>query len=132
MDAYIDLSENRCHAIAEDRGDELTAICGQATRATNARRVSRLIDGQIIAGCRTCIENGGPWFVGGYKSVVLPMSHYETARERHAGFCTNCRQITNSGVEPDGRGYKCDQCGLHSVYGIEEVLFLEIIEVEPA
>jgi len=38
------------------------------------------------------------------------------------GFCVHCGAET-SGVEPDARGYQCDECGEDAVYGAEELLF---------
>ena len=41
------------------------------------------------------------------------------------GFCTACGADAE-GVEPDARGYECEECGAHAVYGAEELL-LEVI-----
>ena len=38
------------------------------------------------------------------------------------GFCTACGR-TADGCEPDARGYECESCGKHAVYGAEELLF---------
>lgn len=45
-----------------------------------------------------------------------------------AGFCIACGSET-SGVEPDAQRYECDNCGKNMVYGIEELLIMEIAEV---
>jgi hypothetical protein len=63
--------------------------------------------------------------------VPLPISEYNAAREAYDGFCTTCKEITNSGVEPDARGYECECCGETTVYGIEEALLQELIEIVP-
>lgn len=39
------------------------------------------------------------------------------------GFCIQCG-ATAFGIEPDARGYKCDDCGAAAVYGAEELLFM--------
>ncbi len=41
--------------------------------------------------------------------------------DRDAGFCTACGAQVE-GVEPDARGYRCDECGEPKVYGAEELL----------
>jgi hypothetical protein len=65
------------------------------------------------------------------RPVPLPMSEYDAAREAYDGFCTTCKEITTCGVEPDARGYECECCGESTVYGIEEALLQELIEVFP-
>jgi hypothetical protein len=39
------------------------------------------------------------------------------------GFCLACGAEAYN-VEPDARGYKCESCGEHKVYGAEELLFM--------
>lgn len=39
------------------------------------------------------------------------------------GFCIECGAEVD-GVEPDARGYSCDECGAAAVYGAEELLGL--------
>ena len=39
------------------------------------------------------------------------------------GFCLACGADAD-GCEPDARGYECDECGAHKVYGAEEVLMM--------
>ena len=36
------------------------------------------------------------------------------------GLCVACGEETD-GVEPDARGYECEHCGEHAVYGLEEL-----------
>ena len=38
------------------------------------------------------------------------------------GFCVACGAEAY-GVEPDARGYVCDECGKRTVYGADELLF---------
>ena len=38
------------------------------------------------------------------------------------GFCAACGAEAE-GVEPDARGYECEECGEPRVYGAEELLF---------
>lgn len=44
-------------------------------------------------------------------------------RDDYTGFCIACGAKAD-GCEPDARGYKCQVCGEHKVYGAEEVLFI--------
>jgi hypothetical protein len=37
------------------------------------------------------------------------------------GFCIRCG-CDAEGVEPDARGYACEACGAHAVYGAEGLL----------
>ena len=39
------------------------------------------------------------------------------------GFCLHCGTDAD-GCEPDARHYKCDSCGLLTVFGAEEVLLM--------
>lgn len=41
------------------------------------------------------------------------------------GFCTACGAEA-FGVEPDARGYECEECGVHKVYGAEELLIMGV------
>ena len=39
----------------------------------------------------------------------------------YIGFCVKCGYEAY-GIEPDARGYECDECGESSIYGAEELL----------
>jgi hypothetical protein len=41
----------------------------------------------------------------------------------YMGFCLECGEEA-FGCEPDARGYECESCGAHKVYGAEEVLLM--------
>jgi len=45
------------------------------------------------------------------------------------GVCVACGEMAY-GVEPDARGYECDCCGKHRVYGLEEALLMGVIDIE--
>jgi hypothetical protein len=45
------------------------------------------------------------------------------------GLCLTCHDMVH-GVEPDARKYKCESCGAHTVYGLEEALLMGAIEVD--
>jgi len=50
-------------------------------------------------------------------------------RENYEGFCKDCNEFTRSCTEPDAVGYDCPDCGKESVYGSEEALFRDMIEL---
>jgi len=41
------------------------------------------------------------------------------------GFCLACGADAY-GVEPDARGYECEECGANRVYGAEELLIMAV------
>ena len=42
-----------------------------------------------------------------------------------AGYCTNCKEITNYGaVEPDARNYECELCETNTVQGCMTIMGL--------
>jgi len=45
------------------------------------------------------------------------------------GICLSCGQIQYGGIEPDARGYECDDCGDFHVYGLEEALMMGRVQV---
>jgi hypothetical protein len=63
----------------------------------------------------------------------VPMTAADSSKPATAiqGFCTNCKRMTSDGVEPDAREYECERCGERSVYGAEEALFMNLIEIVP-
>jgi hypothetical protein len=64
------------------------------------------------------------------KTVTLSLAEYQAASANYEGFCTTCKEITNSNVEPDARRYECESCGERTVYGIEEALLMQFIDVD--
>jgi hypothetical protein len=46
------------------------------------------------------------------------------------GYCTNCREFTNDGCEPDARKYECVKCGARTVFGAEEALIMGAIKFD--
>jgi hypothetical protein len=45
-----------------------------------------------------------------------------------AGFCINCG-AEQDGCEPDAREYKCDSCDHHTVYGVEELMVMGLVDL---
>lgn len=45
------------------------------------------------------------------------------------GGCIQCGKITEGGVEPDAREYECWNCGADAVYGLEELLVMNALDL---
>lgn len=45
------------------------------------------------------------------------------------GWCLTCGEEVD-GVEPDARKYTCDACEKPTVYGIEELLMMDLVIIE--
>ena len=56
--------------------------------------------------------------------MAVPIEDIEEAIDTNQGWCTNCREFTNYGVEPDARRYECEECGENAVYGAEEAVMM--------
>jgi len=60
------------------------------------------------------------------KSQTFTLEQIEEAMEDYGGFCIACGAEA-SRVEPDARGYECESCGEHKVYGAEELLLMGLV-----
>ena len=49
----------------------------------------------------------------------------ERAAEHYDGFCRACG-ARHEGIDPDGRKCLCEVCGLHQVYGAEELALMTV------
>jgi hypothetical protein len=58
------------------------------------------------------------------KKVVLEACDIEYGN----GICLSCGNV-QSGCEPDAREYKCEECGRHRVYGLEEAILMQAVEL---
>lgn len=58
--------------------------------------------------------------------AVMTEAEYRTARNEDGGLCLACGQEA-SGVEPDARRCQCESCGAMKVYGIEEMLMMDLV-----
>ena len=61
-------------------------------------------------------------------TIVHPdvtFDHLQEAIDSHdnPGMCIACG-CDAGGVEPDAEKYPCDECGKHTVYGVEQVVLL--------
>lgn len=45
------------------------------------------------------------------------------------GGCTSCGHVQEGGVEPDAREYECEECGEKKVYGLEELIVMNELEL---
>jgi hypothetical protein len=50
--------------------------------------------------------------------------------DRTNGACLACGAFTGSGVEPDARNYRCEDCGELQVFGLEELLMMGRLELD--
>ena len=55
------------------------------------------------------------------KTALLELALKLAQYDEYMGICLGCGAEA-VGVEPDARGYECDACGAHKVYGAEEIL----------
>lgn len=61
--------------------------------------------------------------------MKIPFEQLQAALEEaeygieNPGFCLACGE-QQEGCEPDARGYECECCGEHKVYGAAEVLLM--------
>ena len=54
--------------------------------------------------------------------MKLSMLEAEAYCHSDEGYCTNCDEFTNSGVEPDAEEYECISCGENTVMGAENAI----------
>lgn len=64
----------------------------------------------------------------GYRVVATEEEFAETMCDGGTGFCIGCGAET-SGVEPDACGYRCSDCGMPYVYGLEELLLMGLVRI---
>jgi len=61
--------------------------------------------------------------------VEISADEYEHYRDIYQGYCTNCKEFTKDGTEPDATGYDCPQCEKPTVMGAEEALMCGEFEI---
>lgn len=49
---------------------------------------------------------------------------YRELCNEYGGVCLGCGEVTDSGCEPDARGYRCEGCDALKVYGAEEAMMM--------
>lgn len=55
--------------------------------------------------------------------TVIDAARRQMTTLDNPGFCLNCG-LEHDGCEPDARNYKCESCGMKTVYGAVELLHL--------
>lgn len=60
--------------------------------------------------------------------ILISKQDYQEMRDEGGGYCVRCREPAY-GVEPDARRYECESCGEMGVYGIEEILLMEFLDI---
>jgi hypothetical protein len=60
---------------------------------------------------------------------VMTSSEYADEHENNTGFCLACGETADS-VEPDARAYPCESCGQRKVFGLEELMLMNLLIVE--
>jgi hypothetical protein len=63
-----------------------------------------------------------------YRPVVEETELRHSLFADNLGFCLECGAETD-GVEPDARKYRCDDCGMPMVYGLEELLMMGLVRI---
>jgi len=60
---------------------------------------------------------------------VLTDSEATLSRLEEGGFCIACGQEIDSGIEPDARRVRCEACGEPLVFGLQELLMLDVLRI---
>ncbi len=65
-----------------------------------------------------------------FVKAIVSLEDYKDAVETYTGWCTRCRDFTSECVEPDARFYTCPECQSATVFGAEQALLEEFIDVD--
>lgn len=57
------------------------------------------------------------------------MSFITGARGEYRGMCLACAAEAH-GVEPDARGFLCEECGAEKVYGLEQLVLMNLVHFD--
>jgi hypothetical protein len=69
-------------------------------------------------------KTGKPFF-----AFAMPFEEFTGLDEDNCGLCIRCGELTVGGVEPDARKYECECCGENGVYGMQELLMMDLVRV---
>jgi hypothetical protein len=58
---------------------------------------------------------------------TMTEDQFRRAEGNYEGYCIACKAETG-GVEPDATNYECEACGENQVFGMHELLFMEMID----
>jgi len=60
--------------------------------------------------------------------ITITDADYRAARNGNLGLCLECG-AERGGCEPDARRYYCEACEGSAVYGIEELLMMNLLNI---
>ncbi len=63
------------------------------------------------------------------RAFSISESEFSEHADSYDGVCIDCHEWTCGGVEPDARGYDCENCGKPKVYGAEEALMMDYLSL---
>jgi hypothetical protein len=66
--------------------------------------------------------------VSQFRPVMTKEEFQESTFFGDPGFCLACGERTD-GCEPDAERYECDNCGQKKVYGLEQLLFMGLLQI---
>jgi hypothetical protein len=61
--------------------------------------------------------------------VSMTEDEYASFSQNSTGVCIKCGEDASE-IEPDAHEYKCQSCGSRSVYGIEELVIMDMVDFE--
>ena len=64
-----------------------------------------------------------------FKQIKLSKGDYRYIRDNYGGICANCKAVILDGIEPDAQKYLCELCDTKQVYGIDEYLIRELLDI---
>ncbi len=70
-----------------------------------------------------------PWKIEGASKIRMDEATYAEESEENMGYCVKCHQ-SQSQVEPDAEIYKCESCGEPAVYGLQQLMLYQWIDLE--
>ncbi|MDE2438912.1 MAG: hypothetical protein KGN01_06015 [Patescibacteria group bacterium] len=62
------------------------------------------------------------------KSVKMSYEEFMELKDENIGICLNCN-TQHDCLEPDARNVTCDNCDLPQVFGLEELLIMDALEI---
>jgi len=65
-----------------------------------------------------------------FKVQTMDESELSEAIENYLGYCTNCREFTTEGIEPDAENCRCEDCGDYTIHGTDKAVLLGYIFIK--
>ncbi len=60
--------------------------------------------------------------------LILTVDEFQEYSDDYMGVCLSCNELQD-GCEPDAENYKCESCGEHKVFGLEQALIIGQIDI---